>query len=110
MGVLARVLRPSGPTHGRPPCSILLSPQDLVPMVPNLVMGIITEVLAAVGEVRLGLVMRRRTQGTSVRLQGPCGAPPALVLLLVAVVVSPLPQQLVGRDRGAAKWHGGGSA
>jgi hypothetical protein len=37
MGLLARVLGPSGMTHGRPPCSSLLSPQDLVPMVPNLV-------------------------------------------------------------------------
>jgi hypothetical protein len=37
MGLLAHVLRPSGPTHGKPPCSFLLSLGDVVPMVPNLV-------------------------------------------------------------------------
>jgi hypothetical protein len=37
MDLLAHSLRPSGPTHGRPPCSFLLSPGDVVPMVPNLV-------------------------------------------------------------------------
>jgi hypothetical protein len=37
MGLLARALRPSWPTHGRPPCSSLPSPRDVVPMVPNLV-------------------------------------------------------------------------
>jgi hypothetical protein len=37
MGLLARVLGPSGPTHGRLPCSFLLSPGDVVPMIPNLV-------------------------------------------------------------------------
>jgi hypothetical protein len=37
MGHLAWILRPSGPTHGRPPYSSLLSPGDLVPMVLNLI-------------------------------------------------------------------------
>jgi hypothetical protein len=37
MCLLAQILRPSGLTHGRPPCSSLQSPVDLVPMVPNLV-------------------------------------------------------------------------
>jgi hypothetical protein len=37
MGLLAHVLRPSGLTHGRPPCSFLPSPRDVVPMVPNLI-------------------------------------------------------------------------
>jgi hypothetical protein len=37
MGLLARVLRSSGLTHGRPPCSFWLSPGDVVPMVPNLI-------------------------------------------------------------------------
>jgi hypothetical protein len=36
MGLSARVLRPSGKTHDRPPCSFLLSLGDVVPMVPNL--------------------------------------------------------------------------
>jgi hypothetical protein len=37
MGLLARVLGLSGPTHGRPPCSSLPSLGDMVPMVPNLI-------------------------------------------------------------------------
>jgi hypothetical protein len=37
MGLLARVLRPSGPTHDRPPCSFLLSLGDMVPMVSILI-------------------------------------------------------------------------
>jgi hypothetical protein len=37
MGLLTHVLGPSGLTHGRSPCSSLLSLGDLVPMVPNLV-------------------------------------------------------------------------
>jgi hypothetical protein len=37
MGLLARVLRTSGPTHGRPLYSSLQSPEDVVPMVPILV-------------------------------------------------------------------------
>jgi hypothetical protein len=37
MGLLACVLRLSGPTHGSPPCSSLPSSGDVVPMVPNLV-------------------------------------------------------------------------
>jgi hypothetical protein len=37
MGLLARSLRPSGPTHGRPPCSFRLSLADMVPMVPDLI-------------------------------------------------------------------------
>jgi hypothetical protein len=37
MGLLAHVLRSSGLTHGRPPCSFLPSPRDVVPMVPNLI-------------------------------------------------------------------------
>jgi hypothetical protein len=37
MGLLAQILRLSGPTHGRPPCSSLSSPVDLVPIVPNLI-------------------------------------------------------------------------
>jgi hypothetical protein len=37
MGLMAQILGPSGPTHGRPPYSLLLSPGDLVPMVPNIV-------------------------------------------------------------------------
>jgi hypothetical protein len=38
MGLLARALKPRGPTHGRLPCSSLVSPGDVVPMVPNPVM------------------------------------------------------------------------
>jgi hypothetical protein len=45
-------------------------------------MGILTEALASIGEVGHGLAMERRLQGTSARLRGPCGAPPASVLLL----------------------------
>jgi hypothetical protein len=37
MGSLARALRLSGPTLGRPPCSFLSSLRDVVPMVPNLI-------------------------------------------------------------------------
>jgi hypothetical protein len=37
MGLLARALRPSGPTHGGPPCSSLSSPGDVVSVVLNLV-------------------------------------------------------------------------
>jgi hypothetical protein len=37
MGLLTRVLRLSGLTHGRPPCSFLPSSGDMVPLVPNLV-------------------------------------------------------------------------
>jgi hypothetical protein len=37
MGLLARISRLSGPTHGRPPYPSLLSPISQVPMVPNLV-------------------------------------------------------------------------
>jgi hypothetical protein len=37
MGLLARVLSPSGMTHGRHPYSSLLSPGDVVPVVPNLI-------------------------------------------------------------------------
>jgi hypothetical protein len=37
MGRLARALRSSGPTHGRPPCSSLPSLEDVVPMVQNLI-------------------------------------------------------------------------
>jgi hypothetical protein len=40
MGVLARVLRPSGLTHGRPPCSFLPSLGDVVPMVSVLVIKV----------------------------------------------------------------------
>jgi hypothetical protein len=35
MGHLARVLRPSGPTHGRPPCSFPQSPQNDSDRVPS---------------------------------------------------------------------------
>jgi hypothetical protein len=37
MRLLARVLRPSGPTHGRPPYSFRPSSRDVVPMVSDLV-------------------------------------------------------------------------
>jgi hypothetical protein len=37
MGPVARAFRPSGPTLGRPPCSFLLSPGDVVPLVSILV-------------------------------------------------------------------------
>jgi hypothetical protein len=37
MGLLARALRLSGLTHGRPYCSFQPSPVDVVPMVPDLV-------------------------------------------------------------------------
>jgi hypothetical protein len=37
MGLLARIFRPSGPTHGRPPFSFSLSPASRVPMVTNLI-------------------------------------------------------------------------
>jgi hypothetical protein len=37
MGLLACALRSSGPTHGRPPCSVRPSPGDVVSMVPDLV-------------------------------------------------------------------------
>jgi hypothetical protein len=37
MGLLARVLRSSGLTHGRHPYSFLPAPGGVVPMVPNLV-------------------------------------------------------------------------
>jgi hypothetical protein len=41
MGLLTRVLRSSGPTHGRPPFPFLLSPGDVVPMIPNLVTSVL---------------------------------------------------------------------
>jgi hypothetical protein len=34
---LACILRPNGPTHGRPPYSFPLSLGDMVPMVPDLI-------------------------------------------------------------------------
>jgi hypothetical protein len=37
MNLLACVLRPNMPTHDRPPCSSLPSPEDLVPIVLNLI-------------------------------------------------------------------------
>jgi hypothetical protein len=37
MGHLACVLRTSGLTHGGPPCSFLLSPGALIPIVLNLI-------------------------------------------------------------------------
>jgi hypothetical protein len=37
MGLLARVLKTNGPTHGRPPCSSLSSQGDVVPMIPNFI-------------------------------------------------------------------------
>jgi hypothetical protein len=37
MGHLTRVLRPSEPTHDRPPCSFPTCPGDVVPMVQDLV-------------------------------------------------------------------------
>jgi hypothetical protein len=37
MGLLARILMPSGLTHGRPPYSFSLSPVGMIPMVPNLI-------------------------------------------------------------------------
>jgi hypothetical protein len=37
MGLLARALRMSGPTNGKPPYSSRPSPEDVVPMVPDLV-------------------------------------------------------------------------
>jgi hypothetical protein len=37
MGLLTGVFRPSGSTHGRPPCSLSPSPDGVVPMVPNLI-------------------------------------------------------------------------
>jgi hypothetical protein len=55
-------------------------------------MGILAEVLALVSEVGRGLVTRMWTQGMSARSRAPCGAPPALVLLLAVVVASPLTQ------------------
>jgi hypothetical protein len=37
MTLLARFLRPSGPTHGSPPCSFQLSLGNMEPLVPDLV-------------------------------------------------------------------------
>jgi hypothetical protein len=37
MGLVARVFRLSGPTHGCPPCSFPLTPGGVVPMVPDLI-------------------------------------------------------------------------
>jgi hypothetical protein len=34
---VARVFWPSGPIHGRPPCSFSLIPVGVVPLVPNLI-------------------------------------------------------------------------
>jgi hypothetical protein len=73
-------------------------------------MRILTEVYAVVDEVWTRLATRKRTQGTSAKSWGSCGAPPALVHLPATGVVSLLPQRQVGRGRGATKWHGGGGA
>jgi hypothetical protein len=56
-------------------------------------MGLLDEVLAIVGEVQHGLATRKDTQGKLVRSRSPCGAPPTSVLLPIAAVVAPLPQQ-----------------
>jgi hypothetical protein len=37
MGLLVQALRPSGPTHGRTPCSSRPSVGDMVPTIPDLV-------------------------------------------------------------------------
>jgi hypothetical protein len=52
---------------------------------------ILIEVLVGIDEGGRELAMRRCMQGTSVRLQGPCHAPPALFLLPAMVVASPHP-------------------
>jgi hypothetical protein len=60
---------------------------------------VLTVVFNGVGEVGHGLAARKRAQGESARSRGPCSAPPTLVPLLVMMVMSPLPQQLVRRVR-----------
>jgi hypothetical protein len=62
-------------------------------------MGILTEVLAGIGEVGHGLATRRQLQGTPSRLCGLCGEPLTLVLLSVVVAASPIPQRLVRQGR-----------
>jgi hypothetical protein len=53
------------------------------------------------------LATGRRMHKTSVRSQGRCGGPPALVSPLAVVARSPRPSQLVERARRAAERHGG---
>jgi hypothetical protein len=47
MGLLARALKPSGLTHGRPPGSFLLSPGDVSPMMPDLIRNIVRTLYGA---------------------------------------------------------------
>jgi hypothetical protein len=42
MGLLAHALSLRGPTHGRPTCSSLSCPGDMVPMVPKLITNVPT--------------------------------------------------------------------
>jgi hypothetical protein len=53
MGLLARALRPSGPTHGRPPCSSRPTIEDVVPMEPDLVSAFQALTVALDGAARL---------------------------------------------------------
>jgi hypothetical protein len=69
-------------------------------------MGILTEVLAAIGEVGHGQAVRKLTQGKSVWSWGPWAAPPALIHLPVAAVASPLHLRTDGRGQGTVKWRG----
>jgi hypothetical protein len=54
MGLVARALRSSGPTHGRPPCSSLASLGDVVPIVQDLVMIQLISLISLLNEDATG--------------------------------------------------------
>jgi hypothetical protein len=58
--------------------------------------GILTEVLAGVGEGGCELEIRRQTQGTLAWSRVQCGAPSAPILRPMMASVSPLPQRSDG--------------
>jgi hypothetical protein len=64
-------------------------------------MDVLAEVHAVIGEVGRGLAARKRTQGELAWSAGPCGAPPASVLL-PATATYHIPQHRVSQGCGAA--------
>jgi hypothetical protein len=88
-----------GTSSVSPELSVVLSPVAHLPQGLHLCdlqrTGIPTEVIVDIGTIGRALATKRRLQGTSMRSRGPCGAPPAFVLLPAVGATSPLPQQLV---------------
>jgi hypothetical protein len=101
-----------GAMDGSPELSLELAPVDLSRRGLHLLdlwkKGILTEVLAGVSDGVCELAMMRQTHGTSVRSQGRCGDPPALISSLVVAVGSPFPHQQLGWGRSVMERHSGG--